>query len=206
MLGEELMTWLVTGVALAAVCVPFSQGLRRALGAWSATRRVSSEELRQGRASKPGSNEPLALLMLRVLQKSLREGEREGQPSDFVYDASRQYVINEYEHHYARLISMYASLLPPIGFIGTTGGMLILFISMHLADDSLELGALAVALTSSVFALIAYAGLEAMKIRVYGRLLDSLRDVEALYQQADARREQSGSDRKGAPTRAAASA
>jgi hypothetical protein len=145
--------------------------------------------------------------MLRVLKKSLLEGEREGQPSDFVFDATRQYVLNEYEHHYARLITMYASLLPPIGFIGTTGGMLILFLSMHLADDSLELGALAIALTSSVFALVAYAGLEAMKIRVYGRLLDSLRDVEALYQQADARREQAGSSAgSGMAASAAASA
>jgi len=206
MLGDEMMTWLVTGVALAAVCVPFLQGLRRALGAWSATRRVSSDELRQGKANRPGTNEPLALLMLRVLQKSLREGEREGQPSDFVFDATRQYVLNEYENHYARLITMYASLLPPIGFIGTTGGMLILFMSMHLADDSLELGALAIALTSSVFALIAYAGLEAMKIRVYGRLLDSLRDVEVLYQQADARREQASGSGRGMAAGAAASA
>jgi len=206
MLGNEMMTWLVTGVALAAVCVPFIQGLRTALAAWSATRRVSPEELRQGKANRPGTNEPLALLMIRVLQKSLREGERDGQPSDFVFDATRQYVVNEYEHHYARLITMYASLLPPIGFIGTTGGMLILFLSMHLADDSLELGALAIALTSSVFALIAYAGLEAMKIRVYGRLLESLRDVQALYQQADARREQAGGARRGVASKAAASA
>lgn len=206
MLGDELMTWLVTGVALAAVCVPFVQGLRRALGAWSATRRVSPEELRAGKANRPGTNEPLALLMIRVLQKSLRESEKEGQPSDFVYDATRQYVINEYEHHYSRLITMYASLLPPIGFIGTTGGMLILFLSMHLADDSLELGALAIALTSSVFALIAYAGLEAMKIRVYGRLLDAIGDVEALYRQADARREQANSPAGGMTAKAAATA
>jgi hypothetical protein len=205
-LGDEMMTWLVTGVALAAVCVPFVQGLRTAFGAWSATRRVSPEELRRGKADRPGASEPLALLMVRVLQKSLREGEREGQPSDFVYDATRQYVVNEYEHHYARLITMYASLLPPIGFIGTTGGMLILFLSMHLADDSLELGALAIALTSSVFALIAYAGLEALKIRVYGRLLDAMRDVEGLYQQADARREQGSTERSVMPKRASASA
>jgi len=206
MLGDEMMTWLVTGVALAAVCVPFVQGFRTALGAWSATRRVSAEELRAGKANRPGSNEPLALLMIRVLQKSLREGERDGQPSDVVFDATRQYVVNEYEHHYARLITMYASLLPPIGFIGTTGGMLILFLSMHLADDSLELGALAIALTSSVFALIAYAGLEAMKIRIYGRLLESMRDVEALFQQADARREQAAGERRGMPKSATASA
>ena len=156
MLGDEMMTVMVSGLSLAAVLVPLLQGLRTVLRCWAATRRPSAEELRRGQTSRAGATEPLALLMIRVLQKSLREGEREGQPSDFIFDATRQYVINEYEHHYARLITMYASLLPPIGFIGTTGGMLILFISMHLADDSLELGALAIALTSSVFALIAY--------------------------------------------------
>jgi hypothetical protein len=206
MLGDEMITWLVSGVALAAVCVPFLQGIRTALGAWSATRQVGPEELRRGRSQGQASGEPLSFLMLRVLQKSLREGEREGQPSDFVFDATRQYVINEYEHHYARLITMYASLLPPIGFIGTTGGMLILFLSMHLADDSLELGALAIALTSSVFALIAYAGLEGLKIRLYARLLASLREVETLYHQADARREQGGAQRPVMPKGATASA
>jgi hypothetical protein len=206
MLGDETMTILVTGIALAAVLVPFIQGLRTIMGGWAATRRVSAEELRRGKANLRGGTEPLALLMIRVLHKSLREGEREGQPSDFIFDATRQYILNEYDHHYSRLITMYASLLPPIGFIGTTGGMLILFLSMHLADDSLELGALAIALTSSVFALIAYAGLEGLKIRLYARLLDCLRDVEALYHKADARREPASSDRPAMPKGAPASA
>jgi len=207
MLGDETMTILVTGVALAAVCVPFFQGIRTALAGWAATRRVKPEELRQtGSGPSEAGAEPLACLMIRVLQKSLRESEAEGQPADFVFDATRQYIVNEYEHNYARLITMYASLLPPIGFIGTTGGMLILFMSMHLADDSLELGALAIALTSSVFALVAYAGLEGLKIKLYSRLLTSLRDVEALYHKADARRDQAATDRPAMPKGAPASA
>ncbi len=209
MLGDEMMTVLVTGLALAAVLVPLTQGLRTVLAGWSATRRVSPEELRAGKVAsgKAGRHaEPLSLLMIRILQKSLREGEREGQPADFVFDATRQYILNEYDHHYSRLITMYASLLPPIGFIGTTGGMLILFISMHLADDSLELGALAIALTSSVFALIAYAALEGFKIQLYSRLLSSIRDVESLYQKADARREQASAARSAMPKGATASA
>ena len=192
--------------ALLAVCLPFFQGLRIALGGWAATRRVSAEELRRGQSDRSGGTEPLALLMMRVLQKSLREAEREGQSPDFVFDATRQYMVNEYEHNYSRLITMYASLLPPIGFIGTTGGMLILFLSMHLADDSLELGALAIALTSSVFALVAYAGLEGMKIKIYARLVASLREVEVLFHKADARREQASADRSAMPKGAPASA
>ncbi len=72
---------------------------------------------------------------------------------------------------------MYANLLPPIGFIGTTGGLLILFLSIHSSNESLELGALALALTSSIFALFAFAILEGMKIRLYTRLLSSLQEA-----------------------------
>jgi hypothetical protein len=46
MLGDEMMTVLVTGLALAAVLVPLTQGMRTVLSGWSATRRVSPEELR----------------------------------------------------------------------------------------------------------------------------------------------------------------
>ena len=89
MLGDEMMTMLVTSLALVAVLVPLVQGLRTILAGWSATRRVSPEEFRAGKAdsSQAGAAEPLALLMIRILQKSLREGEREGQSSDFVFDA-----------------------------------------------------------------------------------------------------------------------
>ena len=99
-------------------------------------------------------------------------------------------VVNEYDTHYAHPISMYANLRPPIGFIGTTGGMLILFLSMHFSNSSLEIGALAVALTSSIFALIGFSALEGLKIRLYGRLLGSLSDVHALYREADSKRDE----------------
>jgi hypothetical protein len=193
--GDETLTWLVTIFALLAVWLPFVRGLRLSLQAWSATRSCSAAELRQGGArSETGGVEPIALLMMRILRKALRENnESERHPTDFVFDATRQYVINEYDENYTRLIGMYASLLPPIGFIGTTGGMLILFVSMHFANASLELGALAIALTSSIFALIGYSILEGVKIRLYGRLLVALRGVHDLYREAEERQDRGAS-------------
>jgi len=194
--GDSVMTWLVTIFALLAVWLPFYRGLKLSLQAWSATRHCGAAELRAGKpAQEKAGIEPIALLMMRVLKKALRENESERHPSDFIFDATRQYVINEYDDNYTRLITMYASLLPPIGFIGTTGGMLILFISMHMANSSLELGALAIALTSSIFALIGYAVLEGLKIRLYGRLLICLRDVHSLYREADSKRERAAAAR-----------
>jgi hypothetical protein len=195
--GDGVLTWLVTVFALAAVWLPFFRGLKLSLQAWSVTRSCSAAELRSGSAAQTRAVEPIALLMMRVLRKALRENEGERHPTDFIYDATRQYVINEYDDHYTRLVSMYASLLPPIGFIGTTGGMLILFLSMHFANSSLELGALAIALTSSIFALMGYAVLEGLKIRLYGRLLLCLRDVHDLYREADDKRERAAAQSVG---------
>jgi hypothetical protein len=177
------ITVLMSGVSLLAVWVPFYRGLLVCGQALGATRRLDPGELaRRLKQRVEARGEPLGLRMLRVLGKSLREAD--GQPAEFVVDASRQYVAHEYDASYARPISMYANILPPLGFIGTTCGMLVLFLSMRMASDSLEIGALALALTSSIFALICFAVLEAVKIRLYGRMLAGLDDALAFYRTA----------------------
>ena len=178
--SDFALTGLVSALSLCVVWIPFFGGLRVALRAAAATRKLRASELRQGsEAISAGGVEPLAMTLIRVLRKSLFESDRESYPTEFVVDASKQYAMNEYDSQYAQPISMYANLLPPIGFIGTTTGLLILFLSMHASSESLELGALALALTSSIFALVAFAILEGMKIRLYTRLLGSLQ--HALY-------------------------
>ncbi len=188
-LPDEAVMLLLTLVALGAVWVPFIRGLRLCLQGWRATERLTASELTKRSGGKTSDNDPLSVVMMRVLRKSMRQNDMtDHYPSDFVFDASREYVMHEYHSHYAGLISMYASLLPPIGFVGTTGGMLILFLSMHLSNTSLELGALAVALTSSVFALVAFSVLEGLKVRLYRRLLLCVGDVHDLFEQAEEKR------------------
>lgn len=186
-MSDWLMTCLISGASLAAVWFPLYRGLRLCYEARGATRHLPAAELkRRVEKGPPAANEPLAVMMVRTLVKSLQEAT--GHPRDFIVDATRQYVVNEYDTHYAHRISMYANLLPPIGFIGTTGGLFILFLSMHASNATLELGALAVALTSSIFALIGFALLESMKIRLYGRLLACVDEVVAMHRRAEERR------------------
>ena len=186
----SLADWWVaptmTALALVMLSLPFFRGLRVCMEARAATRRMDPGELRRRVESSTGAaGEPLALLMLRTLVESLRS--RGDQPKEFIVDATKQYVVNEYDAHFTRPISMYANLLPPIGLAGTTAGMLALFVSLHRANASLELGALAVALLSSMFALMGYSVLEAIKLRLYGRLLDCVEDVLALQRKAEER-------------------
>jgi hypothetical protein len=172
--SETGLTTLAGIVALTAVWFPFWRGMRVCLRAVAATRRVHGSDLRRGRSAE-GGNEPLGVLFVRVLRQSLRESNgTPGMPREFVLDATKQYVLNEYETHYARPISMYANLLPPIGFTGTTVGILMRLLSMHLSNQALELGALATALVATVLALIGFASMEAVKVYLYNRLLRCL--------------------------------
>ena len=166
------LTGLVSALALLVVWVPFYRGLRLLLEARSATRTLSANELKRVvQGQSVGGVEPIAALLLRVLRKSMQQKSSRELPHEFVVDASRQYAVNEYDAHYACRISMYSNILPPIGFIGTTGGLLILFFSMHMSNASLELGALALALVSTILALMGFAVLEGLKIGLYGRML-----------------------------------
>ena len=165
---------LATVAALLTISIPFVRGLAVVMRARAAT----SPDIA---TASPGAGAgSLGRLLVETLQESLRENEA-GHPPAFVRDAARQYVLHEYEEAYARPITMYANLLPPIGFIGTTLGLVALFASMHLADRALEIGALGLALTSTLFALMSYAVLEALKIALHRRLRESLDGVLAYH-------------------------
>jgi hypothetical protein len=173
--------------AVAVFALPFSKGLRLCLQALRVTRAVAPDEIE--RRLERGAREPLesiTLQLLRVLRRALREA-GDGQPVEFLIDASRQYVVNEYDAHWARPISMSANLLPPLGLIGTTAGLLALFLSKEVESQSLELGALGLALISTITALTAYAWLEAFKVRLYHRMLARLDDALAFFRNASAR-------------------
>jgi hypothetical protein len=179
------LTGLMTLISFGIVCVPFYLGARICVRALSATRRVPRSQLE--RAAGGGDRTPsLAVLMVRVLSKSLREAD--AQPTDFILDATKQYVMNEYDVHYARPISMYANLLPPLGLLGTSVGMMMLLLSMHFASETLELAALALTLSKTIFALISFAVLEAVKIHLHSRLLACLDDAVSLSRAAEGER------------------
>ena len=174
---EDLtLTFILTAVALLAVCVPLYRGLMIGLRALIVTRKVPPGEIEHRLRQGASRSAAVTLQMLHVLRKAARDNKRE-HPLDFLIDASRQCVSNDYDAYYARPLSMCANILPPIGFIGTTGGLMILFVSMRIASDSLELGALAMALGSSIFALLGYTFLESLRFRLYRRLLARLDDA-----------------------------
>ena len=96
-----------------------------------ATRPVAMGELERQRGGASGLDpQALGLLLDRVETESQRESDI-SHSNPFIRDASRQYVMNEYESRYADPMAMYANILPPIGFVGTTIGLMVLFVSCY---------------------------------------------------------------------------
>jgi hypothetical protein len=167
--SELRVTLIVCGLSLIAVWWPLTQGARLCWRARIATRLPNQDKAQTG--SHPGGR--VAALAHEVLSSASRDHATET-PAAFVRDAAKQLVVDDYESSFAQPISMYANILPPIGFIGTTCGLAVLLLSMRVSHDMLQMGALALALSSTIFALIGYATLESMKIHLYGRLSRSI--------------------------------
>ncbi len=165
-------------VSLLGLWVPLWKGMGLFVRARAATKKSDPAERPVGRSPDEDLGErPELPTLAHLLDQVLRESEQDSEgeyPSALLLDASRQYVVNEYETRYAQPMAMYANILPPIGFIGTTVGLMVLFLSMHLANESMHLSALALALSSSILALVGYATLEGLRIHLYGRLVRCL--------------------------------
>jgi hypothetical protein len=165
--SELKITMIVCAVSLVAVWWPLTRG---ALLCWRARRATS---VPGSDANSQAAGGRVASLIQEVTTDAASQGDS-ATPRSFLRDAARQLVVDDYESSLAQPISMYANILPPIGFIGTTCGLAVLLLSMHLSRDGLQLGALALALSSTIFALVGYAILESMKIHLYGRLARSI--------------------------------
>lgn len=164
--GELRVTVLVCAISLIAVWIPLARGT---LLCWRARRATALP--RSGRTDAAESGVTALARAVAASAAGQLDGESE---LPFVRDAAKQLVIDDYETSFAQPISMYANILPPIGFIGTTCGLAVLLLSMRLSNDVLQMGALALALSSTIFALVGYATLESLKINLYGRLARSI--------------------------------
>jgi hypothetical protein len=172
---------VVTICALIAVWFPFYWGLRACMRGFAVTRQVSPAEIKAALDREtPAVHEPIAIQVLRVLRTSQKDNP-EKMPMAFLIDASRQYVSNEYEATYAKPITLFANILPPIGFIGTLFGLVVLVLAKGGDGDAmLEMVGLAGAVS------FGFIVLESLKIRLYGRMLAGLDEATGIVSRSSA--------------------
>lgn len=175
--GAAQVTVAISLLSLLAVWWPLMHGALLCWRARAATRLPNADvdaDLSAAAVGRAGSvaGGRIALLIREV--RDANAAATANEPEAFVRDAAKQLVVDEYESSFAEPISMYSNLLPPIGFIGTVCGLALLLYSMRMSNEMLQLSGLAMALSSTIFALIGYAALESVKIHLYGRLARSI--------------------------------
>ncbi|MDY6854312.1 MAG: MotA/TolQ/ExbB proton channel family protein [Thermodesulfobacteriota bacterium] len=79
-------------------------------------------------------------------------------------DSTEQIMENFFENRYIRPISMYSNLLPPIGFIGTIIGMILVFSTKGATGSQVNATGLGVALLSTLYALSGFVVIEIIKM------------------------------------------
>lgn len=179
--ASSIAALIVTIMALIAVWFPFYWGLRACMRGFAVTRKVTPAEIQKAlERETPAPHEPIAVQVLRVLRASQKDNP-EKMPMAFLIDASRQYVSNEYEASYAKPVTMFSNILPPIGFIGTLFGLVVIVLAKGGNGDAmLEMVGLAGAVSKSICALFGFIVLESLKIRLYGRMLAGLDEATGI--------------------------
>ena len=146
--------------------------------------------------SRPNPKTPLAVIAAGIFAKAKihyldqyekRETELSIPPDAFVRDAAFQYSQRYFESKFLDPLSMLASLMPPLGFIGTIMGMVIHFLSSS-GDlkSGLTIMGIATALYTTFIGLIMFAIMESFKRYFYTLAqkridegLEAVSDIEA---------------------------
>lgn len=164
-------------VIFGTMALVFMLGIARLLKGSRRLKRIKKHKLKQLAKSARMPNDPLELIAAKTLY--IATVEYDSNPSEsysktFLNDATRQLVDNYFETKFVHPISMCSNILPPMGFIGTVLGMIIIFVARGQSGHELNLEGLSIALISTLFALIFFVILELLKMYLIKRATISI--------------------------------
>jgi biopolymer transport protein ExbB/TolQ len=145
----------------------FILGVARLLKGSRKLKRIKKDKLIQLAKNARMPNDPLELIAAKTLYTATMEynaNPSESYSKTFLNDATRQLVENYFESKFVHPISMCSNILPPMGFIGTVLGMIIIFVAKGQSGHELNLEGLSIALLTTLFALVFFVILELLKI------------------------------------------
>jgi len=114
---------------------------------------------------------PIMILTAKTLNDGVVSHQKAREPVFIgaLEDSTEQIMENFMENRYIRPITLYANVLPPIGFIGTVMGMILVF---HAGSDvavQINTKGLGIALLSTLYALSGFVLIELVKIWIVNR-------------------------------------
>ncbi|ABW67041.1 MotA/TolQ/ExbB proton channel family protein [Desulfosudis oleivorans] len=141
----------------------FFNGLWISLKAFRWLRRVDDQTIEESLSEAPYADDPVVMLVAKTVSGDRRDPRRNTAERLFLADATRQMAENMFESRYMEPLTMFASLLPPLGFIGTVFGMILIFLVKVDPGSELNTIGLGAALFTTLAALILFVVLEIIK-------------------------------------------
>ncbi len=166
----RLYPGLISGFVQAVVYVGSAfllfNGLWLLFTAFKHLKRIKKSQLNKVAKTENSPDDPLCVLTAKTLYTAHKEYKEGTYPHSFLVDATRQLMENLFEVNYLSKITAISNLLPPMGFIGTIFGMIMIFMAKADPNSELNTSGLGAALFTTLAALSCFVVLEALKMRV----------------------------------------
>ena len=162
-LYPNLISDLVQGVVYIGSTLLFLNALWLIVLAYRHARLIKENELMALAADPATLDDPLMTAAVKTLRSAHDEHKATAYPVSFLIDATHQMRENTYHTRYINKITMITNLLPPMGFIGTIFGMIMIFLAKGDPNSDLNTTGLGVALFTTLIALTCFVILEVFK-------------------------------------------
>jgi flagellar motor component MotA len=158
-----LISSLVQSIIYIGSAILFFNALWLIFRAYKHIRYIGRNQLRKKSSTEPYLDDPLMVLTAKTYFSAMVEHDSSSYPESFIADATKQLVENMFHTKYINKITMITNLLPPMGFIGTIFGMIMIFLAQNDPNSDLNTTGLGAALFTTLIALSCFVILEIIK-------------------------------------------
>ncbi len=165
-LHPTLISSLVQAIVYTGCAYLFGRALWLIFTTSRHLRKVDPEVMTKMAMEKEKPEDPLSVLTAKTLVSAYKEHKGSPYPISFLKDAARQLSENLFEMNYINKITMLSNILPPMGFIGTVFGMIMIFMAKADPNSELNTSGLGAALFTTLVALTCFVIVEGLKMRL----------------------------------------
>lgn len=162
-LYPNLISDLVQGVIYIGSAILFFNASWLIFQAYRHARLVKKDRLTTLVGKESRLDDPLMVMAAKTYYSARNEHGETQYPASFLVDATHQLVENLYHTRYINKITMITNLFPPMGFIGTIFGMIMIFLAKGDPNSDLNTTGLGAALFTTLMALTCFVILEVFK-------------------------------------------
>jgi len=159
----DIISTLVQGVVYIGSAVLFINALWITIRAHKHIRMINYEKMKATVQKESSMDDPLMIITAKTYYSAHLEHNGNGYSKSFLADATFQLIENLFHTKYVNKITMISNLLPPMGFIGTIFGMIMIFLAKGDPNSDLNTSGLGAALFTTLIALSCFVIIEVLK-------------------------------------------